>query len=121
MQRHAIMFKIKPGTEEKVSDILAGYQPPEWTAPDGTRLLSTSVFIKDDFVIRVIEFDGSLPSLMAHLGRQPVIQEVERRLTEYLVEERDMSSPEGARSFFIKSLMTHVTTRVADRPEAALA
>ncbi|GIG92067.1 SchA/CurD-like domain-containing protein [Plantactinospora endophytica] len=119
MQRFAIMFRVRPGTEDRVRELLANYAPPAQVAPDGTRLLSTSVFMKDGLVIRMIEIDGSLPGLMAHIAREPGIQAVERELDNYLVEEdkRDASTPEGARAFFQKAMMEHVTTRVsAARP-----
>ncbi|MUN38446.1 SchA/CurD-like domain-containing protein [Actinomadura litoris] len=118
MERHAIMFRIKPGTEEAVKELLAGYAPPEWTAPDGTRLVSTSVFLKDDLVVRMIEIEGNLPGLMAHLSSQPEIQRVEREISQYLAEERDTSTPEGTRDFFINSLMRHVTTRRSEPAQA---
>ncbi|QXJ21519.1 WhiE I [Actinomadura graeca] len=117
MERHAIMFRIRPGTQDKVKELLAGYAPPEWTAPDGTRLVSTSVFVKDDLVVRMIEIDGNLPGLMAHLSSQPTIQRVEREIAQYLADERDTSTPEGTRDFFISSLMQHVTTRRSDPAE----
>ena len=113
MERYAISFQVKPGTEAVVKDLLANYSPPEWTTPDGARLLGTSIFMKDGLVVRMMEIDGSLPRVMAHLARQPAIQELERKLDEFLVEPRDMSSPAGARAFFQKAMMEHVTTRVA--------
>src|SRR5690606_40685672 len=60
MQRYAITFEIKPGSEEAVRRLLAGYEPPEWVTADGTRLLSTSIFMKGTTVVRVMEIDGSL-------------------------------------------------------------
>ncbi|GAA3441449.1 SchA/CurD-like domain-containing protein [Planomonospora venezuelensis] len=115
MQRYAIMFRIKPGSEEKVKTLLSGYAPPEWVTPDGTRLLSTSVFLKDGLLVRLIEIDGNLPSLMAHLATQPSVQQLERELDEHIVEEdrRDTGTPDGARAFFRRAMMEHVTTRVA--------
>ncbi|MET9294798.1 SchA/CurD-like domain-containing protein [Streptomyces sp. NPDC003077] len=113
MERYAIGFQVKPGTEAVVKDLLAGYSPPEWITSGGDRLLGTSIFMKDGLVVRVMEIDGSLPRVMAHLARQPAIQELERRLDEFLVEPRDLSSPAGARAFFQKAMMEHVTTRVA--------
>lgn len=118
MQRFAIMFRIKPGTEAQVKELLTNYEPPEWVTPDGARLLGTSIFIKDDLVVRMMEVDGPLPSIMAHLARQPSIQQLEADLDPYLAEPRDMSSPEGARAFFGRAMMEHVTTRTAT-PEAA--
>lgn len=118
MQRYAITFRIKPDTVDQVKDLLASYLPPAWVTPDGTRLISTSVFVKDDIVVRMMEIDGNLASVMAHLARQPSVQELERQLDQYLAEPRDMSTPEGARSFFRRAMMTHVTTRVADFEQA---
>lgn len=119
MQRYAITFQIRPGTEAAVKELLSSYDPPEWVTTDGTRLLSTSIFMKGTTVIRVIEIDGNLPSVMAHLAKQPSIQRLERELDQYLAEPRDMSSPEGARTFFLSALMDHVTTRVAEHAEVS--
>lgn len=113
MQRYAITFRVKPGSVERVQELLATYEPPEWTTPDGTRLLSTSVFMKDDLVVRMMEIEGNLGSAMAHLSRQPSIQALERELDQHLVEPRDLSSPEGARAFFSRAMMRTVTTRTA--------
>jgi hypothetical protein len=116
MDRYAIMFRVQPGTEDKVKELLANYPPPTRVTPDGTRLVSTSVFMKDGLVIRMIEIDGKLPSLMAHISQEPAIQKVEEELHRYLVEEdrRDASTPEGARDFFRRAMMEHVTTRRAE-------
>jgi hypothetical protein len=119
MQRYAITFEIRPGAEAAVRELLSSYDPPEWVTADGTRLLSTSIFMKGTTVVRFIEIDGELPSVMAHLARQPSIQRLERELDRHLVVPRDMSSPETARSFFLSALMEHVTTRVADHAEVA--
>lgn len=115
MERYAIMFRIKPGTEDKVRDLLANYGRPNGVAADGTRLVSTSVFMKDGIVVRMIEIDGTLPGLVAHMSREPRIQAVEAELDGYLVEEdrRDASTLDGARAFFRKAMMEHITTRRA--------
>ncbi|MEV4113918.1 SchA/CurD-like domain-containing protein [Nonomuraea sp. NPDC049695] len=115
LQRLAIMFRIKPGTEEQVRALLANYSAPAYVAADGTRMVSTSVFMKDQIVVRMIEIDGNVPSLMAHLAQDPNIQHVESELDNYVVEEdrRDASTPEGARDFFLRMGMDHVTTRRA--------
>jgi len=118
MQRYAITFQIKPDTVEQVKNLLASYVPPTWVTPDGTRLLSTSVFVKDDRVVRMMEIDGSLASVLAHLARQPSVQQLERQLDQYLAEPRDISTPEGAQSFFRRAMMAHVTTRVATFEQA---
>lgn len=114
MQRYAITFRVKPESIEKVRELLSSYRPPEWVTPDGTRLLGTSIFMKDDVVVRVIEIEGNLPSVMVHLARQPSIQALERELDQHLAEPRDMRSSKGARAFFQKAMMQHVATRTAE-------
>jgi hypothetical protein len=120
-QRYAVMFRVRPGTEETVAELLAGYQAPVRYVDEDTRLVSTSVFMKDQLIVRMIEIEGSLPKVMAHLSQDPNIQYVERELDKYLIEEdrRDMSTPEGAREFFLRAMFRTVTTRQAPLPEAA--
>jgi hypothetical protein len=118
MQRYALMFRVKPGTESAVEELLSSYERPQADIDEHTRLISTSVFMKGGLVVRMIEFEGELPRIMAHLSQDPNVQRVERELDKYLVEEdkRDMSTPAGAREFFLRALMKTVTTRV--RPDA---
>jgi hypothetical protein len=115
MQRIAVMFRVKQGSEETVKKLLASYPRPNWVAEDGTRLISTSVFMKDGLVVRMIEIDGQLPGLVHHLSSDPSIQGVEKELDKYLVDEdrRDASTPDGAREFFRRAIMEHITTRIA--------
>src|SRR5437764_232648 len=110
MQRYAVTFRVRPETEEAVIQLLANYDPPDPIIDDETRLLSTSVFMKDGQVVRMIEFEGEFPKIMARLAQDPNIQYVERELDKYLVEEdkRDMSTPEGARKFFQRAIMKTV-------------
>jgi hypothetical protein len=114
MERHAILFRVKPESRTAVRALLAGYDPPEHTTEDGTRLVSTSIFMSGDVVVRMMEIDGNLPSVMAHLAKQPSVQQLERDLDPHLAEPRDMRSPEGARAFFRSAMMDHVATRRAD-------
>jgi hypothetical protein len=115
MQRFAIMFRVRPGTEETVQHLLSTYESPEQVIDDDNRLVSTSVFMKEGLIVRMIEIEGSLPRLMAHMAQDANIQYVERELDKYLVEEdrRDTSTPAGAREFFSRALMQTVTTRIS--------
>src|SRR5689334_12195542 len=105
----ALMWKVKPGSEEAVAELFATYGRPDHVVRDEAGnekglLVSTLVFMKDDTVIRVVEIEGaSLPEVAAHMGRQPAIRELEEKLDEHLAEPRDMSTPEGAREFFMKA------------------
>jgi hypothetical protein len=110
------MFRVRPDAVEATEKLLSSYAPPQPEIDENTRLLSTSVFMKDGLVVRMIEFEGDFARVMAHLSRDPSIQRVERELDGYLVEEdrRDMSTPTGAREFFARAMMKTVTTRVPD-------
>jgi hypothetical protein len=120
-QYWALMWDIKPGSQDAVRQAFKEYGRPDHTVRDeegndvGT-LLSTQVFMKGNTVIRVVETtdDVPLPVLGQHMGRQPAIRELEDKLDEYVAEPRDMSTSEGAREFFMKSTMELLVTRRHD-------
>jgi len=119
---HALYYPIKRGSEDAVKELFRGSGRPQFeiTAPDGTvvgRLLATMAFVGEGAAIRVIEVDGPLPLVAAHMSRQPEVKEFERQLEEHLTEDRDMLTPEGARAFFQKAGMENVLNRRA--PAAA--
>jgi hypothetical protein len=116
----ALLWKVKPGSEEAVKELFANYGRPDHVVrdEDGNEkglLVSTMVFMKGDTVVRVMEIDGaSFPEVAAHMGKQPAIRELEEKLDEHLAEPRDMSTPEGARDFFISSMMQTLAVRRHD-------
>lgn len=120
-QYWALMWGIKPGTQDQVRELFQAYGRPDHTIRDedgnevGT-LLSTQVFMKDTMVVRVVETtDGvPLPVLGRHMGRQPAIRELEDKLDPLVSEPRDMSTDEGAREFFLKSTMELLASRRHD-------
>lgn len=117
MERHAILFTVKPGSEDEVARILSSYERPPAEIDEETRLLATTVFMKDNVVIRVFDVEGSLEKVMRHLSQMPQIREAEEALNPYLEEPRDLSDPEGARQFFGRAMMRRVTHRTAvDNP-----
>lgn len=116
MERYALYFTCKPGTEEEVAKILGSYDRPVPYIDEDARLLNTSIFMHGNVVVRVLDIEGDLIKVIRHLSQQPEIQAVEEQLTPYLTESRDMSSPESARDFFMKAMMTRVTHRVAGEP-----
>lgn len=113
MQRHALLFRVKPGTEAAVAEILTAYRRPPTEIDADTRLLATTVLMYGNVVVRSMEIEGSLPRVAAHLARRPEIQAAERALNPYLQVPRDLSGPEGARAFFERSAMTLLTHRGA--------
>lgn len=114
MQRYALTFTIKPEYADQVKKLLAQYEPPTSVTDDGARLVSTSIFVKGDTVVRFFEIEGALPSVMRHLAASPSIRRLEHDLDPFLAEPRDLSTPEGARAFFGTAMMEHVTTRFAE-------
>lgn len=120
-QYWALIWDIKPDSEDAVRDLFHGYGRPDHTIRDdegndvGT-LVSTQVFMRDATVVRVVETtDGvPLPVLARHMGKQQAIRELEEGLDEHIAEPRDMSTPEGAREFFMKSSMECLIARRHD-------
>ena len=118
-QHFALIWNVKPGTEEKVVEIFGNYESPDPIIKDEDgnavgKLLSTQVFMKDNTVVRVMELDGEFRHAAAHLGKQPQIQEIERALDPLLETPRDMSTPEGARQFFMSTAMRCLVARKSD-------
>lgn len=112
----AMTWTVRPGTEDKVIKLFENYGRPEHTITDEDgnvkgKLLSTNVFMKDNVIVRVIEFEGSIIDVAPHMGRQPAIRELEDKIDEYIENPRDMSTPEGARKFFMESAMRTVVSR----------
>jgi SchA/CurD like domain len=118
----AMTWKVRPGTEDKVIELFENYGRPEHTITDEDgnvkgKLLSTTVWMKDNTIVRVIEFDGSIIDVAPHMGRQQAIRELEDALDQYIETPRDMSTPEGARKFFMESAMRPLAVRRWDDPE----
>jgi hypothetical protein len=112
----ALMWTVRPGTEEEVAKLFETYGRPDHEIKDEEgnvkgKLLATTIFMKDNIVIRAIEFEGSIIDVAPHMARQPAIRELEEKLDAYIETPRDMSTPEGARAFFIQSAMRTVVTR----------
>ena len=115
----AVTWTVRPGTESEVQKLFQNYGRPNHDILDADgnvvgALLSTVVLMHGNRVVRVIEFEGSLPDVMRHMAAQPEVQELEKQLDEYLEVRRDTSSPEKFREYFINSLMTTVIQRRRD-------
>jgi len=69
------------------------------------------VFIKDDLLVRVIEFEGPVPAIARHMSRQQATLDLEKKLEEHLADDRDMSTPEGVKRFFSEAGMRLLVSR----------
>ncbi|GLZ42037.1 SchA/CurD-like domain-containing protein [Actinokineospora sp. NBRC 105648] len=114
MERHALTFPVRPGTEDRVRRVLGSYPRPETEIGGGARLLGTSVFLWANRVLRVLDVTGPLPVVMRHLSEQPAIRRTEQELNPLLVEPRDLTDPQAARAFFTRAMMRRVVHRVTD-------
>jgi hypothetical protein len=118
---HALYYPLKPGSEDKVKDLFRDSGRPRFDVTDGEgkvvgRLLGTMVFVGRELAVRVIDVEGPLPLVAAHMSRQPEVKEFERALEEHLAEPRDMVTPDGAREFFRRNAMECVLDRRHDKP-----
>ncbi|MFD8425319.1 SchA/CurD-like domain-containing protein [Streptomyces sp. NPDC059466] len=117
--RHALTFTVKPGSESKVAEILAGYQAPEAQVDATTRLRRTSLFMHGNRVVRAVEVEGDLLVALRHVARQPEVRAVEEAINPYLEQDRDLGNEDSARVFFTRAALPAVHHVVADRPEPA--
>ena len=116
---HALLYPIKAGSEETVKELFRNSGRPDFEVKDQNgnvvgRLLATMAFVGTEAAIRVIEVDGPLPRIAAHMSRQPAVRAFERELEDHLAEPRDMSTPDGAREFFQRAALECVLSRRHD-------
>ncbi|MGK5641152.1 SchA/CurD-like domain-containing protein [Streptomyces sp. URMC 126] len=124
----AITYDIKPGYEKELTGIFGDFRrvrsssvPDAQGRPAGT-ILATAVFLRDDTLVRVIEYTGDLDAVARHMAGQPGVREVERRLKPYLSRPRDTDTVEGFVATFRRSLLTTVAEiSVRDREAAGRA
>ncbi|MFB7861124.1 SchA/CurD-like domain-containing protein [Streptomyces sp. NPDC056069] len=117
--RHALTFTVKPGSESKVAELLAGYESPEAQVDENTRLRRTSLFMHGNRVVRAVEVEGDLLVALRHVARQPEVQAVEEAINPYLEQDRDLSDPESARVFFTRAALPAVHHVVSGGPKPA--
>lgn len=116
----AITYHVKPGHEEEIAEIFAGFQrvdTPDLTDDNGEsagRLLGTAVFIKDETMIRVIHYEGDFSAIGRHMARQSGVHQLEQKLAPYLAEQRDTSTAEGFGRYFRNATMRCISQLSVD-------
>jgi hypothetical protein len=115
----ALLYKLKPGSEDFVADLFANSGRPDHTVKDDAgneigRLLTTMAFVGNETGVRVIEVEGDFKAVSRHLSQQPEVREFERQIEGHLAEPRDLTTPEGAEAFFKKRGMRNVLIRHID-------
>ncbi|MFF8845168.1 SchA/CurD-like domain-containing protein [Streptomyces sp. NPDC015127] len=117
--RHALTFTVRPGSEHKVAEILAGYTSPQAQVDDTTRLRRTSLFMHGNRVVRTVEVQGDLLAALRHVARQPEVRAVEEAINPYLEQDRDLDDPKSARVFFTRAALpaVHHLATTGGRPQ----
>jgi heme-degrading monooxygenase HmoA len=106
--RHGLTFTVKPGSEPAVAEILANYRAPRAEVDATTKLCRTSLFMRGNRVVRVVEVTGDLGNAMRHVAAQPEVRAVEEAINPYLEEARDFSDPVSVRAFFARAALPAV-------------
>ncbi|GGO82187.1 SchA/CurD-like domain-containing protein [Nonomuraea cavernae] len=122
----AITYRVKPGHEDEIAEIFQGFQRVgssvlrDEQGNEVGRLLGTAVFIKDDLMVRVIHFEGTLEAVSANMAKHGGVHKLEKQLAPYLVRERDTSSPDKFGAYFRDATMRCISQLSADtRPVEA--
>lgn len=116
----AITYRIKPGSEDAIAEIFAGFQrvdTPDMQDEQGEslgRLLGTAVFVKDEFMVRVIHYEGDFAAISQHMARQQGVHNLEAKLAPYLTHREAASSPEEFKQNFRNAVMRCVSSLSVD-------
>lgn len=116
----AITYRVKPGHEEEIEQIFAGFQrvnTPQFTREDGSaagRLLGTTVFLKDEFLVRVIHYEGDFAEIGKHMAQQKGVHLLEDKLAPFLLEPRETTSPEQFAAYFRDATMRKIAELTVD-------
>ncbi|MFE7100297.1 SchA/CurD-like domain-containing protein [Streptomyces erythrochromogenes] len=120
--RHALTFTVKPGSEAVVAELLSGYASPQAQVDEHTRLRRTSLFMHGNRVVRAVEVEGDLLAALRHVALQPEVRALEEAINPYLEQDRDLSDPGSARTFFTRAALPavhHVAAGGGEGPELA--
>jgi len=121
----ALHWTVKPGHEQQVVELFqrsgraASFDIVDDAGNEVGRLIATAVFMKDNVVVRVIEFEGELADLMRHMPKQPAVQDLEHDLAPHLEIPRELADEGGFRSFFRVAAMRPVIVRHRDDPQGS--
>ncbi|MDQ7803502.1 SchA/CurD-like domain-containing protein [Amycolatopsis sp. A133] len=107
----AITYRIKPGHDDEIADIFAGFRRVDTpvlrdeSGAEAGKLLGTAVFMTEGMLVRVIHYEGDLRLVGRHMATQRGVHELEGKLAPYLAEQRDTSTPESFAAHFRDATM----------------
>ena len=111
----AITYRVKPGHEDEIAEIFAGFQRVntpilrDESGREAGKLLGTAVFIKDDMMVRIIHYDGDFAAIARHMASQRGVHLIEEKLAPFLDQQRDTSTMEGFDAYFRDATMRCVS------------
>jgi hypothetical protein len=109
----AISYNIRPDTEAEIAEIFSATGFKRTGSPvvydaDGNEvglIPATGLFIGDDSMVRIIQYQGELDDVARHMSRQTTVKFAEQRLSPFLAEPRDTQTEQGFLRYFENSLM----------------
>ncbi|MFA1548309.1 SchA/CurD-like domain-containing protein [Actinomadura chokoriensis] len=116
----AITYRVKPGSEDELAEVFAGFKrvdTPDMTDENGEtagRLLGTAVFVKDDVMVRFIHYEGDFIAIARHMAAQQGVHNLEEKLGPYLTHRRPAASPEEFKENFRNALMRCISELSVD-------
>ncbi|MFL6140717.1 MAG: SchA/CurD-like domain-containing protein [Labedaea sp.] len=122
----AITYDVKPGHEDEIAELFAGFQRADTpvlrneAGEEVGRLVGTAVFIRGGTLVRFIHYEGDFIAVAKHMGQQKGVHLIEDKLQPLLAEPRDTSTPEKFREHFAKSLMRCIS-QLSTEPQAPAA
>ncbi|MCW7945638.1 SchA/CurD [Streptomyces hygroscopicus] len=124
----AITYRVKPGHEDRIAEIFAGFQrvsTPDFAGESGDRagrLLGTAVFVKDEVLVRIIHYEGDFSAVARHMAAQKGVHILEEKLAPFLAEQRDTTSTQDFVQYFRNATMRSISQLTVDtHPSAAKA
>ncbi|MBV9312271.1 MAG: SchA/CurD [Pseudonocardia sp.] len=118
----AITYDILPGHEDEIAEIFGDFRRVGTSTvpgPDGVpagSILATALFIRDDLMVRMIEYEGDIKAVARFMATAPGIQEVERKLKPFLRSPRDTDTVEGFVRTFLGSQLRCISQLAVPRP-----
>src|SRR5687768_9481506 len=115
-QYFGLLWTLKPGSREAVESLVRSTEYPEYVARDkGGKvtgaLLRTVVFMKDEFLVRLNEFEGNFRELGQHMSRQKSIQNFQTEMGKHIDSAIDISTPEGFQNFLRQTSLRFIVTK----------
>ncbi len=123
----AITYDILPGHEDELAELFGNFRRvgtstvPGADGAPASAILATALFLRDDLMVRVVEYEGDIEAVARFMAAQPGIQDVERRLKPFLASPRHTDTVEGFVATFLGSRLRCISQLAVPRTGPAAA